>query len=50
VPLPFSRLHVEAGTALRVGERERLRPLLATLQASLDAATGRADRRAAGGG
>jgi lysophospholipid acyltransferase (LPLAT)-like uncharacterized protein len=45
VPLPFGRLWVAAAPPLRVGERERLRPLLATLQAGLDAAADRADRR-----
>jgi lysophospholipid acyltransferase (LPLAT)-like uncharacterized protein len=44
VPLPFGRLRVEAGDPLRVGEREPLRPLLATLQGALDDVATRADR------
>jgi lysophospholipid acyltransferase (LPLAT)-like uncharacterized protein len=44
VPLPFSRLRVVEGEPMTVGERERLRPLLARLQAELDAVTSRADR------
>jgi len=45
VPLPFSRIHLEAGEPLIIGPREPLRPRLAELQAALDAVTARADRR-----
>ncbi|HEX2883427.1 MAG TPA: hypothetical protein VHQ42_02525 [Candidatus Limnocylindria bacterium] len=45
VPLPFCRLWVEEGERIVVGARQPLRPLLARLQAELDAATARADRR-----
>lgn len=45
VPLPFCRLRVEEGERIVVAPREPLRPLLARLQATLDAATARADRR-----
>lgn len=45
VPLPFCRLRVEEAAPITVGQREPLRPLLARLQAALDDATSRADRR-----
>ena len=45
VPLPFSHLRVEEGTPIRVEPRQPLRPRLVELQAELDAAAGRADRR-----
>ncbi|HEX7197223.1 MAG TPA: hypothetical protein VF364_10390 [Candidatus Limnocylindria bacterium] len=45
VPLPFCRLRVEEAEPISVGPRERLRPLLGQLQAALDDATARADRR-----
>jgi len=45
VPLPFAHLRVEQGTPIRVAPRARLRPLLATLQAELDAVAALADRR-----
>jgi lysophospholipid acyltransferase (LPLAT)-like uncharacterized protein len=45
VPLPFCRLRVEEAEPITVGPRQRLRPLLAQLQAGLDDATARADRR-----
>jgi lysophospholipid acyltransferase (LPLAT)-like uncharacterized protein len=45
VPLPFCRIRVVQGEPIRVHPRERLRPLLARLQASLDRATAEADRR-----
>jgi lysophospholipid acyltransferase (LPLAT)-like uncharacterized protein len=45
VPLPFCRLRVEEAEPITVGPRERLRPLLGQLQAALDDATARADRR-----
>jgi hypothetical protein len=45
VPLPFSRLRVVQAEPITVHPRERLRPLLARLQASLDGATAEADRR-----
>jgi lysophospholipid acyltransferase (LPLAT)-like uncharacterized protein len=48
VPLPFARLRVVAGAPIAVGSREPLRPLLARLQAELDAATAEADRRERG--
>lgn len=47
VPLPFCRLRVEEAEPITVGGREPLRPLLARLQAGLDDATSRADRRSA---
>ncbi len=48
VPLPFSRIRVFEAPPITVGEREPLRPLLATLQASLDDVAARADARDAG--
>lgn len=45
VPLPFSRLRVVQAEPITVAPREPLRPLLARLQAALDDATSRADRR-----
>ena len=45
VPLPFCRLRVFEAEQLEVAPRARLRPLLARLQAELDSATARADRR-----
>jgi lysophospholipid acyltransferase (LPLAT)-like uncharacterized protein len=45
VPLPFCRLRVEEAPVMRVGERERLRPLLAQLQVALDELAIRADAR-----
>jgi len=47
VPLPFCRLRVEQGQPISVGPREPLRSLLARLQAELNDATSRADRRSA---
>jgi lysophospholipid acyltransferase (LPLAT)-like uncharacterized protein len=43
VPLPFCRLRVHEASPLRVDERQRLRPLLDSLQAALDEAASRAD-------
>ncbi|CAN5154186.1 lysophospholipid acyltransferase family protein [soil metagenome] len=43
VPLPFCRLRVFEAEPVRVAAREPLRPLLARLQAGLDAAASRAD-------
>ncbi len=43
VPLPFSRLRVEASEPIRVAPREPLRPLLARLQAALDEVADAAD-------
>ena len=43
VPLPFCRLRVFEAEPIRVAPREPLRPLLARLQAELDAASARAD-------
>lgn len=48
VPLPFSRLRVDAAEPLRVAPRERLRPLLVRLQAELDDVGSRADAREGG--
>lgn len=45
LPLPFCRLRVEEAAPITVAAREPLRPLLARLQAALDDATSRADRR-----
>lgn len=44
VPLPFARLRVVEAPPIVVGAREPLRPLLAQLQAGLDAAAAGADR------
>jgi lysophospholipid acyltransferase (LPLAT)-like uncharacterized protein len=44
VPLPFCRIRVEEADPIRVAPRERLRPLLARLQAALDDVTARAER------
>jgi lysophospholipid acyltransferase (LPLAT)-like uncharacterized protein len=43
VPLPFCRLRVEEAAPIRVGPKERLRPLLEQLQAALDDVTARVD-------
>jgi lysophospholipid acyltransferase (LPLAT)-like uncharacterized protein len=45
VPLPFCRLRVEQAEPIVVAARDSLRPLLARLQAALDDAARRADRR-----
>lgn len=45
VPLPFGRLHLETEEPIVVGPREPIRPLLARLQAALDATAARADAR-----
>ena len=45
VPLPFCRMRVDEGELLRVGPRERIRPVLARLQAELDRISLIADRR-----
>ncbi|HVM24049.1 MAG TPA: hypothetical protein VM253_01455 [Candidatus Limnocylindrales bacterium] len=45
VPLPFCRIRVEEAEPIRVAPREPLRPLLVRLQAGLDDAAARADRR-----
>jgi lysophospholipid acyltransferase (LPLAT)-like uncharacterized protein len=47
VPLPFCRLRVVEAAAMRVEDRQRLRPLLKSLQAALDAVSARADRGSA---
>jgi hypothetical protein len=44
--LPFGRLHVYEGPVLEVGERDRIRPRLAELQARLEEVQARADRAA----
>jgi lysophospholipid acyltransferase (LPLAT)-like uncharacterized protein len=49
VPLPFCRLRVFEAEPIAVGARQRLRPLLAQLQAALDGVAGRADGRAGDG-
>jgi len=43
VPLPFCRMRVEEAEPITVAPRERLRPLLARLQAALDEVAARAD-------
>jgi lysophospholipid acyltransferase (LPLAT)-like uncharacterized protein len=43
VPLPFSRVRVEAAEPIRVARREPLRPLVARLQAALDEVAAAAD-------
>ncbi|HEX5579708.1 MAG TPA: hypothetical protein VFY43_08595 [Candidatus Limnocylindria bacterium] len=43
VPLPFGRLRVFEGTTLVIGERDRIKPRLAELQARLDDVQARAD-------
>lgn len=48
VPLPFARMRVEEGTQLRVGERDRIKPLVTVLQGELLRAAERADRRMGG--
>ncbi len=48
VPLPFSRMRVEEGEEIRVGPREKLKPLLARLQAELVRIAELADARMAG--
>jgi hypothetical protein len=48
VPLPFSRIHLEAAEPIPVAPREPLRPLLAQLQEALDAVAARADARQRG--
>ena len=45
VPLPFCRIRVVAGDRISVAERERLRPLLARLQESMNPVATRADAR-----
>jgi lysophospholipid acyltransferase (LPLAT)-like uncharacterized protein len=45
VPLPFGRLRVYEGAPITVGERDPLRPRLATLQSALDEVAARADAR-----
>ena len=45
LPLPFCRLRVEEAPPIRVGARQPIRPLLAELQAALDAVAARADDR-----
>lgn len=44
VPLPFARMRVEEGTLLRVGERDRIKPLVGVLQEELMRVAERADR------
>ena len=45
VPTPFCRLRVHEGEMLRVEERQRIKPLLSTLQAELDRVAVLADAR-----
>jgi lysophospholipid acyltransferase (LPLAT)-like uncharacterized protein len=47
VPLPFGRMYVVQGTPLTIGERDRLKPRLAELQAELDRVQHLADGRMA---
>ena len=44
VALPFGRMRLFEGPPLAVGERDRIKPRLAELQAALDEIQGRADR------
>ena len=46
IPLPFGRLRVIAGKPMGIGERERVSPRVAELQAELDRIASLADRRA----
>jgi hypothetical protein len=48
VPLPFCRLRVYEGTPIRVGPRDRIKPILAGLQAELDRLADTADRKMGG--
>jgi lysophospholipid acyltransferase (LPLAT)-like uncharacterized protein len=48
VPLPFARMHVEQGTQLQVGKRDRIKPLISVLQGELLRVAERADRRMGG--
>ncbi len=45
VPLPFARMRVEEGVQLRVGPRDRIKPLVTVLQSELLRVAERADRR-----
>ncbi len=45
VPIPFCRMRVDQGELLRVGPRERIRPVLARLQVELDRIADLSDRR-----
>jgi len=45
VPLPFGRMRVEEGQLIRVGARDRIKPILPQLQAALLDVAERADRR-----
>lgn len=45
VPLPFARMRVEEGPMIRVGERDRIKPILPQLQSTLLEVAERADRR-----
>jgi lysophospholipid acyltransferase (LPLAT)-like uncharacterized protein len=44
VPLPFGRMRIYQGEPLAVGDRDRLKPRLAALQAELDRVQALADR------
>ena len=48
VPLPFSRMRVVEGTRIEVAPHERIKPLLAGLQAELERVAAVADREMAG--
>jgi lysophospholipid acyltransferase (LPLAT)-like uncharacterized protein len=45
VPLPFCRMRVDEGDLLRVGPRERIKPVLGRLQEELDRVANLVDRR-----
>ncbi|MGH2455793.1 MAG: hypothetical protein ACRDHD_05995 [Candidatus Limnocylindria bacterium] len=47
LPLPFGRIRLEQGRILRVAPRQRIKPVLAELQAELDRLATLADRRTA---
>jgi lysophospholipid acyltransferase (LPLAT)-like uncharacterized protein len=47
VPLPFSRLRVYEGAMIRVGPRDRIKPILVELQAELSRLAELADKRMA---
>lgn len=45
VPLPFGRMRVEEGMQIRVGPRDRVKPLIGVLEAELNRVAELADRR-----
>jgi lysophospholipid acyltransferase (LPLAT)-like uncharacterized protein len=50
VPLPFCRMRVEEAPLIRIGPRDRIKPVLAHLQAELERIATLADRHMAPGG